>query len=553
MSSSHQTDLEAVELIKSTINQYNGSVEPEEYIAILHSGTSDALELIGITAVVTRANDSKIVTIPTTIMSRMHLRKEYGIPILEENHIKSKDKHNYRHLSIMKADEDGISTCYHSIMNIKRPLNVADVHKAITETILNLHADNYIRNLKTLLVLMTYMMLMDSKGSESAEKYLTLLENERSILESELRGRINDIRLFDKYVARIKNVLDGHTIPFHADDNFRKGIEERYPILFCAVIDPNNSHTMRLDAVKIMFTPHEHVNKLKNKVEKMNLNIHVQGYVPPIVEDELTKTANQAEMNLLNANTLTELTTLIEKNPNLLAAEEICKAKIKNCLDTHFHGQGEDHFAMAVLLMKKVPTNVLAALSPVLINRFNFNLYEVVQYKDRKNKNYINTLCKIISEEYFSRLNDLSYLKSILALRLNPAILDNNALFNYGSDVAKLEETIIPKSDAFNKRHEFLLETMSRLQHVYKILNKEKASDPENVNINKHIDFVKRKYTELLKEYKKISSSLPAAMMVSELYKMNEERKLIFLLFFSPTKPAETKPPIDRASRREHN
>lgn len=529
MASSHQTEVAAVELIKTIINQYNDSVASQESIKGLYRGASDSLYLIGRTATFSpRQNESKIVTIPPVFIPHMHLRKEYGIPIIEQNHdVKLKDKLNYHQLSMISANHADITEYYHSTLNVKKPLKIAEIHKVITETILNMRAHNYIRNLKKLLVLMTYMMLIDEKGKDKSKDYLSLLENERSILELELRGK-SDMHLFNKYVARIKNILTGNTLPVHADDDLRSAIQNRYPILYCAVVDPENKNILHLDAVKIMFTPHEHVENLKERVEKMQLQVKVHGYDAPLLEN-IAEHASEEELLLLNAANIDELDKLTKDKPHLFASTECAKAKIQNCLASHFQGQENSHLAMAALLMKNIPVEVLSDITKTLEHQFNLGLYEIVQYKDKLNKEYLKNAVQVISQDYFTKLNDLAYLKSLLTLRLNSELKDSSHhLFDYSHEAEKLHALISPNAEAYQQRSDFLLEYISRLQHLYAVFKKDVTTDPENVN--KHIEFIKNKYAEAVKEYKKLQP-LDHRIIHSELYKATAQPSLIIMFF----------------------
>lgn len=528
---SNPGELEGVEFIKSIINQYNKSTTPENHIHVIHGGTSDILELMGVTAIVSHLHASKIVTIPQTILPKRYLRKQYGIPLIEENHTLKKVNGNYKRLTLQQADHEGISACYHASANIKRLMKVNDVHRTITETILHMHARNYIRNFKKLMVLMTYMMLMDSEGKQKGQAYLSLLENERELLAKELRGK-SDLILFDKYFSRIKNILSGNAIPFNADENFRSNIQQRYPILYCAIIDSDNKNSLDLQTVKIMFTPKEHVVKLKNKIEKMQLNVQVHGYTPPSLTPNLAK--SPVEMHFVNANNLTDLRTVISANPQLLKSNDLIKNKITHLLHEHFYGDKDHHFAMATLLMKKATPEALTDLSDLLSKQLNFNLYEIMQTKGKLNKNYLHAIGEIVSTEYLTRMRDLSYLRSVLALRLNHDIENSDELFDYLSPTDKLNALLSPNLNNFKHRSLYLYEYILRLQHLYTICTEDVAENPETM-LN-HIQFIKNKYIEAVREYQQFSS-LNAAIKDSDLYQQTRgllrEKNLILVFFLS--------------------
>lgn len=527
MLSSTKLERRGVDYILDIISKYNRLKSEEDGIKFIHGGTSANLAFIGRIATVTRFKASEILTIPHALIPSKQLRKKYGIDLHLHQLSMKKDALNYKYLLGAVANSDGISMCYQQANNVN-PIKISEIHRVVVTTILEMEPTTYIRSLKKLLTLMTSLILMDPSADEKIEHYLALLENVRK----NLKERIDAHHYFDKYIPRIENILRARAIPFQPDDKFRTEILNQYPIIFCSIVESKTvseaNHRkfydgeLALPMIKILFTPQQHVGRLKAKLKEIGLQeqIKVYGYAAEIGPDNPFIIENQDENEVaafLNASTTDELCMIADRNPTMMAAKKIVEEKMLNCLTAYLDGKGNEYLTMAAWLMINANSKAMENMPTILNDSASFSMYELLQSRSRTDQAYLKLVGNILSLDYLARLGEMLHLKAMLTLRQR---IDNfHLLLDYERDLAPLElhNKIKPHAEQFKDDTEYLCEYLSRLQNLYAVWSRAKGAGKELERINARLAFAKKKYKELLDEYCE-SNEINDATLHSELY-----------------------------------
>lgn len=515
--------------ILNVISQYNSFRNNELIIKFILGGTSADLAFVGKTTIITRLKTSDIVTIPHALIPCKKLRKKYGLhlfimPIMAYQ----KDLIYYNNLLGGTVSIDGITACYQYAIK-KNIIKIEDIHRTIIAIILQMEPNTYIRNLKKLLTLMTNMMLMDPAAKQKAHHYLVLLESVRD----NLKDKIDVHFYFDKYIARIKNILGAEISPFPADDKFRTEVLNQYPILFCSIADSKihcdstserlYEDELSLKTVKLLFTPVQHVDRLRAKLQEIGFieQIAVYGYALPDEMDNAEIEGQNAndEAAFLNALTVDELQVITNKHPMIISSKKIIEEKMINCLAAYLDGKATEHFFMADWLMKNANSITLTDMNKILSESANFSLYEILQSRAYNYKNYLPIVANIMSLDSLARLEDVLYLKALLELRQSLHYF--HALFDFRNNFSyeELHQRIEPKQDLFVERNQYLYEYLARLQNLYTVWLKTQTSAENAENVYSRLAFVKAKYIDLLNEYSQ-SNRLNHSITQSELFQM---------------------------------
>lgn len=554
--------------ILNTINQYNNSVHTEKSSCInfVHPTTSASLAFMGKRATAIRPQSSEILTIPPVFLSPVLLRKKYGIyPLYTRTdfiHFAANAKAtDDKRLPMMKSDLEGVTVCYQTIKKFPSFFQIEDLHKAITELIIELQPNNYIRNLKKLMVFMVNMIMLDGDGYRKGEHYLKLLQNEKKNLEIQFRHqheKLNNLRkYFEKYVLRIESILKRKTIPFVTDGKFRREILEPYPIICGLYLDNDhlfNSTPMvnelSLNAVKVMFTPSAFMQRLNQKLSELGFShIKVYGYtMPEILEGEDQEFT--AQELFFKAVSLAEVNAVLQKNNNFLKNREMIEKKLAACLTAYLEGKGSEYYTIASWLLKNASTETLVNMGQVLSSYGNYYLYGILQSKSKIDKSYLDNVRNISSSDYLYRLKDMLYLQSLSELRAhigNPFLVDYSNLYDQAQLNALLEPT-----NLMSDRNKYLETYLYRLQHYYVVLTRDSINLLDNTeNIFARLDFVRDKYSELLYEYKKqhlIIDNIISSELYQSIKEMDNARSWLFSLFKSTASVIQNKKNVKDAT-----
>lgn len=419
------------EKITNTLTEYNSTHPDEEKVDFMHGTSSAVLEFIGKKVTVTHQNNSiEEKTIPDALIPTGKLRKEYGVyPISGELGVgtfgmkgRRREGINYSAISGMPPNELGVDTVMTYATGGAQVRNIDDIHQIIKGMITKLDQGNYIRYLKMLTMEATIMMQMDPNAKSSVDDYIRLLRNEQQALMKAHPDNSNIKKYFDKYLARIERISNGHDIPFTADQVFKNGIQNQYPIVLCSTVKSKPAGlgmqgeriiegNLSLDSVKIIFTDEQHLDDLKEKLQSAGLNhIEVKGFelteLTPVEDSETVK-------SFKSATTVDELKEITQQEVSILDEEKVVQQKLLASLDKYYETGDVAHLNIATFLITESPRS---SLSEDLLGRYSFML-EVLSPKVKASPDYLQNAAPLLTEHHYDRLMQIMNLNSILLIR----------------------------------------------------------------------------------------------------------------------------------------
>jgi hypothetical protein len=297
--------------LEAEIIRYNQSHRLSP-IRFIHGGSSAAFAFFGQKVRVINQDDQiEERTIPRSLIPSGILRKYYGVyPFSGENDLGTyglggggsrRSGINYSSISGMRANQRGIDTALSYAERYAAPtLSIEDLDKQIKDLILKMTPGNYLRSLKKLLQLINNMMLIAPiEGNANVRVYKKLLLNEYSVLSKNKEIDLFSLeRHFGKYLNRFMGLFDGRDLALKSTPELLRQLTEAFPIIYCStkegldfdkgvVYEQVYKGELSLSHVAMVFTPKEHVAKLRNLLQEHNLtHIEVRGYDAAIHSEE---------------------------------------------------------------------------------------------------------------------------------------------------------------------------------------------------------------------------------------------------------------------------
>lgn len=526
---------EEVNEILGIINQYNRK-QATDPIKCLHAGNSIQLQFIGRLARLSSLKESAILSIPNALVPDHLLRKRYGIYLLLRNGFDHTFKsirraRNLKGLFSMALGFEAVKFCYNVAKDLKSPLDEFELYQLMTDTIVQMNKNNYIRSLKILAALISTLKFI-YPDNEKHFFFIDLLKKEQKILEK-LYPKQEIKKYFNRYMPHIEKLLSEQNL-WRVDDDFREVLLNQYPIIYCSTLDfvaPKISHhqeELSFADIKILFTTSTHVEKLKVKLKDLGLleTIEVHGFEHFLVDQEI-KDLDQIRIDFEEGQSLAALMDAVQKKQDLLKESELVGKKLVHCIQYYLAQKNPENLLMAKWLLKNADQASLLEVASILNREVNFELLNNLHLKADIDKTYLTHL-NLIDSNYTVRLQELAYLKNLCDLRQK--VNDLTSLMDYKTDHQALEihASIEPRSSLFAERERYLWEYLTRLQNFYALLIEDEKHHAEfKENINARLSFVKNKYLELLTEYQK--QHLIDVLMMSELH------RTIVLNVFKPT------------------
>lgn len=478
------------EKITQSLEEYNATHADDEKISFMHGTGSAVLEFVGKKVKVARTDDSvEEKTIPDALIPTGKLRKEFGVyPISGELGVgtfgmkgRRKEGLNYSAISGMTPNELGVDTVMTYATGGAQVRNANDIQQIIKGMITKLDQGNYVRYLKMLTMEATILMQMDPNAKSSIDDYIRLLRNEQQALMKANPGNQNIKKYFDKYIARIDRISNGHDIPFTADQVFKDGIQNQYPIVLCSTAQSKAAGlgmqgeriiegNLPLASVKLIYTDEQHVDDLKDKLQNAGLtHIDVKGFtlteLAPVEESESVKSFKSAA-------TTEELKEIVQQESSILDEEKAVQHKLMAALEKYFETGDVTHLNMASYLITESPRS---SLSEDLLGRYSF-MSDVLTPKVKASSDYLQNAAPLLTEQHYDRLMQIMKLDSVLLIR-------SRGLDDYAPD------NPLTKSDIDSVTHNG--EDKKCLVTLYEMFSKALANNPHNQEIATRLTLVK--------------------------------------------------------------